>query len=99
MQSQPEVWPSIMLKPKRGGRRVTYRPSKGCLARSPSLNAAHERATRFSRSPPQTAFQAAAGIVRRPLPRVRASDEIFLCAEPALHAGGRAEGNAGGATC
>ena len=56
---------------------------------------AYERPRRFPRSSPQAAFQAAAGRDRCALPRVWAGIEISLCARPALHAGGCAEGDAG----
>ena len=71
--------------------------TRDCLARPAWLKAAYERASSLSRQAPQAAFQAAAGQLRRPLPRVRAGRQVSLCAEPALHAGRRAEGNAGGA--
>ena len=59
-----------------------------------SLNAAHEHPRLISRQAPQAALQAAAGCDRRALPRVRAGRQVPLRAEPPLHAGGRAEGNA-----
>ncbi len=72
-------------------------PLSGVVACTAWLKPAHERPTCLPRQAPQAALQAAAGQLRRPLPRVRAGRQVSLCAEPALHAGRRAEGNAGGA--
>ena len=80
------------------GRRAICHRSEGCLAGCASLKPAHERAC-FSFTSSQAAFQAATGHVRCALPRLRAGREISLCAEPALHAGGCAEGNARRAAC
>ena len=62
----------------------------------PSLKAAHERAPRLPSQAPQAALQAAARRDRRPLPRVRAGRPVSLRAQPPLHAGRRAQGDAGG---
>ena len=85
-------------RPRPAGRRAICQRSEGCLAGCASLKPAHECA-RLSLTSSQAAFQASIGHVRCPLPRLRAGREISLCAEPALHAGGCAEGNARRAAC
>ena len=76
---------------------VLRRPREGCLGGSAWLNAGHEHSAVLSQPSPQAQLQVAARRDRRPLPRVRTARQISLCAEPALHAGRRAEGDAGGA--